>query len=108
MGQAESILGVAEIRERRGITLEQIAESTKISVRFLRAIEAGDFKKLPGGIYNTNYIRQYCRAIDYDESLLLSYYYRSTGLSPNGGEPVEGTVERVSGDFKPASVLGRP
>jgi len=31
-------------------------------VRALKAIEAGDFKKLPGGIYNTSYIRQYAQS----------------------------------------------
>jgi cytoskeletal protein RodZ len=45
-------------------------------VRALEAIERGDFRKLPGGIYNTSYIRQYARAIDYEESILLEFYHR--------------------------------
>src|SRR5205814_6916829 len=57
------ILGVKTWRQRKGITLQAIAASTKLSVRHLEAIEAGDFKRLPGGIYNTSYIRQYARAI---------------------------------------------
>jgi cytoskeletal protein RodZ len=68
------VLGLANIRRNRGISLEQIAAATKIGVRALDAIERGDFSKLPGGIYNTSYIRQYARAIDYDESILLAYY----------------------------------
>lgn len=78
MKDDRSVLGLATIRHNRGITLEQIAESTKISIRSLEAIERGDFRKLPGGIYNTSYIRQYARAIDYDESTLLNFYYRQT------------------------------
>ena len=74
-------LGLETIRRNRGISLAQIAESTKISVRSLEAIERGDFGKLPGGIYNTSYIRQYARAIDYDESTILSYYHRAMGAS---------------------------
>ena len=74
-----SVLGLATIRRNRGISLEQIAESTKISVRSLSAIEQGEFQKLPGGIYNTSYIRQYARAIDYDESTLLAFYHQQTG-----------------------------
>ena len=77
MQEENSVLGLATIRRNRGISLEQIAESTKISVRSLQAIEQGDFRKLPGGIYNTSYIRQYARAIDYDESTLLAFYHRS-------------------------------
>jgi|SRR5215831_8611475 len=78
MKDEKSVLGLATIRRNRGISLEQIAASTKISVRALEAIERGEFRKLPGGIYNTSYIRQYARAIDYDESAILAVYYRET------------------------------
>jgi cytoskeletal protein RodZ len=73
-----SILGLATIRQNRGISLEQIAAHTKISMRSLKAIECGEFTKLPGGIYNTSYIRQYAQAIDFDESELLAYYHSQT------------------------------
>src|SRR6266581_2084555 len=76
MIEENSVLGLTTIRQNRGITLEQIADSTKISVRSLEAIERGDFAKLPGGIYNTSYIKQYARAIDYDETALLAAYQR--------------------------------
>jgi cytoskeletal protein RodZ len=73
----DGILGVRNWRQQKGISLETIAASTKLSVRQLEAIEAGEFSRLPGGIYNTNYIRQYARAIDFDESDLLAFYRRS-------------------------------
>ncbi len=69
------IFGLVNWRQRKGISLESIAENTKLSVRHLKAIESGDFCKLPGGIYNTNYIKQYARAIEFDESRLLGFYY---------------------------------
>jgi cytoskeletal protein RodZ len=69
------ILGLREWRQRKGISLDAIAASTKLSVRHLDAIESGDFRKLPGGIYNTSYIRQYARAIDFDEAEILAYYH---------------------------------
>src|ERR1043165_1599167 len=72
-------LGLSSRREKKAISLEQIAQSTKIALRSLRAIEAGDFKKLPGGIYNTSYIRQYARAIDVDEAEILAAYYSVMG-----------------------------
>jgi cytoskeletal protein RodZ len=68
------ILGVKAWRRQKGISLETIAASTKLSVRQLEAIESGEFSRLPGGIYNTNYIRQYARAIDFDETDLLAFY----------------------------------
>jgi cytoskeletal protein RodZ len=71
------ILGLRAWRQRKGISLDAIAASTKLSVRHLDAIESGDFRKLPGGIYNTNYIKQYARALGFDEAALLAYYYSS-------------------------------
>lgn len=68
------ILGVRAWRTRKGISLGAIAASTKLSIRQLEAIECGDFSRLPGGIYNTSYIRQYARAIEFDESDLLAFY----------------------------------
>jgi cytoskeletal protein RodZ len=98
--EAETILGLKSIRRNRGITLEQIADSTKISVRSLEAIERGDFRKLPGGIYNTSYIRQYARAIDYDEAVLLAFYHRQMAPAANSasadGKPAVGSLRTVS------------
>jgi len=68
------ILGVRAWRRQKGIRLAAIAASTKLGVRQLEAIEAGDFGKLPGGIYSTSYIRQYARAIEFDEEDLLAFY----------------------------------
>ena len=65
---------LAAIRKRRGVSLQQIARSTKISVSQLQAIENGQIHKLPGAVYTRNYIRQYARAIDYDEQDLLDHY----------------------------------
>lgn len=97
------------VRRKKGVSLQDISETTKIGVNYLRAIEDGEFAKLPGGIYSTSYIRQYARAIDYNESELLEHYYRATGLrpqattaegDPNGGgdgsfTPMPGRVSRV-------------
>ena len=71
------ILDLKDWRQSKGITLDSIAASTKLSVRQLRAIETGAFRELPGGIYTTSYIRQYARAIDFDESRLLAFYHKS-------------------------------
>jgi cytoskeletal protein RodZ len=79
MTEQSSVLGLATIRKNRGVTLEQIASDTKIGIRLLEAIERGDFRKLPGGIYDTSYIRQYARAIDYDETAILELYMRERG-----------------------------
>lgn len=64
---------LAELREASGVTLDQIEHSTKIGKHFLRAIEEGRFKDLPGGILTRSYIRQYASAIGCSaESILQS------------------------------------
>ncbi len=77
---------LAIVRQKSGVSLAEIAEDTKIAVSYLRAIEAGVFDKLPGGIYTVSYIRQYARAIDYDEDELVRHYYRVTGVKPPSQE----------------------
>lgn len=102
MKEENSVLGLATIRRNRGISLEQIAESTKISVRSLEAIERGEFRKLPGGIYNTSYIRQYARAIDYDETAILAFYHRE--MSGKEAQPVRKAESKdIFRPFRPAS-----
>ena len=99
----DSVLGLATIRQNRGISLAQIAQSTKISVRSLEAIERGEFNKLPGGIYNTSYIRQYARAIDYDESAILSYYHQTMRMPPESS--TKETGRNFPGSYHPLSSL---
>lgn len=101
MKEDTTILGLATIRRNRGISLEQIAASTKISIRSLDAIERGDFRKLPGGIYNTSYIRQYARAIDYDESTLLDFYNRQ--MASERKTPSSSTGKGGFPNFRPVS-----
>ena len=67
-------LSLASVRERIGITLEEVAQSTRIAPHYLCAIETEEFTKLPAGVYATSYIRQYARAIGYSETALLDHY----------------------------------
>jgi cytoskeletal protein RodZ len=72
---------LAVLRHQKGISLHQITEATKISIRYLEAIECGQFGKLPGGVYNVSYIRQYARAIEVSEQALLDCYLQSASIS---------------------------
>ena len=53
-------------RERRGISLRQIAASTKISVAALEALERNDISKLPGGIFSRAFVRSYAVEVGLD------------------------------------------
>ena len=65
-----------QFREGHGVTLDQIAERTKISTRFLLAIESADYEKLPGGVFAINYLRQYAAVAGCNEVALLRDYRR--------------------------------
>jgi cytoskeleton protein RodZ len=107
MTEDKGVLGLSTIRRNRGISLEQIAASTKISKRSLEAIEQGEFAKLPGGIYNTSYIKQYARAIDYDESALLAAYEREMSRTASATPRDSSNRKDTYGGFRPASgILG--
>ncbi len=101
MQEEKSFLGLATIRSNRGISLKQIAESTKISVRSLEAIERGEFRNLPGGIYSTSYIRQYAQAIDYDEAAILAAYHLEMASEANSRTVAKSHV----GGLRPLSSL---
>jgi cytoskeleton protein RodZ len=54
-------------RELRAISLDEIAKSTKIGTRLLQALEAEEFDKLPGGIFNKGFVRAYAKYLGLDE-----------------------------------------
>ncbi len=68
-------------REMRGITLEEIADSTKIGTRSLRALEEEDFDKLPGGIFNKGFVRAYARYLGIDEEQAVADFLAAAGES---------------------------
>jgi|SRR5947209_4703027 len=64
-------------REARGISLRHISDQTRISIRYLEAIEADDYKRLPGGIFNRSFIKAYAKQIGFDEKEALDGYLRT-------------------------------
>jgi cytoskeletal protein RodZ len=64
-------------RETRGIALRDISEQTRISMRYLEAIESDDYRRLPGGIFNRSFIRAYAKFVGYDEDQAIDDYSRT-------------------------------
>src|SRR6266446_6451905 len=73
-------------RETRGIALRDISEQTRISMRYLEAIETDDYRRLPGGIFNRSFIRAYAKFIGYDQDQAIDDYGRTLR---ERGEPDE-------------------
>ncbi|MGH9729538.1 MAG: helix-turn-helix domain-containing protein [Candidatus Acidiferrales bacterium] len=69
-------------REMRGVSLEEISAATRISVRFLEALENEQWERLPGGIFNRGFIRSIARFLGLDEENLVAEYAMETHERP--------------------------
>ncbi len=63
-----------EAREERQVTLDDIAEGTRIARRYLDALERGDLEALPGGPFDKGYIRSYTECLGIDPQPFLDAY----------------------------------
>lgn len=61
-------------REMRGVSLDEISAATRISTRFLEAIEKDQWDQLPGGVFNRGFIRSIARFLGLDEDSLVAEY----------------------------------
>jgi cytoskeletal protein RodZ len=64
-------------REQRGLSLRDIANTTKISTAALIAIERNDFARLPGGVFTRAYLRVYATEVGLDADELTRAYRAS-------------------------------
>lgn len=63
-------------RERRGISLEELAVATKVSVELWEAMERNDFSRWPSGIFARAFVRDYARAIGLDSDAVVNEFCR--------------------------------
>jgi cytoskeletal protein RodZ len=87
-GGGESSLGarLGQAREARGISLRELSDQTRIARRYLEAIEADDYKELPGGIFNRSFIKAYAKAVGFNEAEAVNAYTevaRAAGEAPD-------------------------
>jgi cytoskeletal protein RodZ len=78
-------------REARGITLRHISDQTRISMRYLEAIESNDYKRLPGGIFNRSFIKAYAKLIGFDEEKAMEGYLRTAREQGDAADEVATT-----------------
>jgi len=65
-----------EARERKGVSLREIASATKISVRALEALERNDISHLPGGIFSRSFVRAYAAETGLDPDTTVDDFVR--------------------------------
>ena len=91
-----------DARERRGLTLRDVAATTKIATRALDAIERNDFAHLPGGIFRRAYVHAFATAVGLDADQVTRQY--RAGFEPEAdvddlGSPVPLSDRSVVGPW---------
>ncbi len=87
-------------RELRGISLREIADSTRISLRYLQAIEEDNLDLVPGAFFIRAILRTYAKCIGIDEHQVLNKYQEMLSFA-------ERHQEKESGDKTPPRELPR-
>src|SRR5260370_42507817 len=83
-----------DARERRGVTLRQIANATKISVSVLEALERNDISHLPGGIFGRAFVRSYAVEVGLDpEAIIQDFITQFPHDSVTQGHPTSEQTE---------------
>ncbi len=78
---------LAAARERKGVDLIRAERDTKIRVRYLSALERGDYRDLPGAVYTKGFLRNYAIYLELDPEDVLRQWRRERG-DQVGPEPV--------------------
>ena len=95
-------------RELREVSAEELVKATRISQRFLEALENEDWEKLPGGVFGRGFVRTIARYLGLDEENLLAEYDAARGdAAPSGisGKQEEG-IPRPSKWIAIAAAVG--
>jgi cytoskeletal protein RodZ len=83
-----------EARERKGISLRDIANATKISTSALDALERNDISRLPGGIFSRAFVRSYAIEVGLDaEETIKEFIAQFPHDSVTAGHPTSAHVE---------------
>lgn len=89
-------------RELRGVTLEEVAAATRISPRFLEALENEQWDRLPGGAFNRGFIRSVARYLGLDEENMVAEYALETKGLHEGSASMD--VQGMPRDWRPVII----
>ena len=67
------------VRETKGLTIDEVASKTRIRADFLKALEEGNFAKLPDQVFAKGFVRTYARSLGLDEEDAMHRFVQSAG-----------------------------
>ncbi|MGH9573303.1 MAG: helix-turn-helix domain-containing protein [Candidatus Acidiferrales bacterium] len=88
-------------REMRGVTIEEVAAATRISPRFLEALENEQWDRLPGGAFNRGFIRSVARYLGLDEESMVAEYALETKGMNQSAAAIESSTQGMPRDLRP-------
>lgn len=94
-------------RERRGVSLRQIAASTKISVAVLEALERNDISKLPGGIFSRAFVRSYAIEVGLDPDATVHEFLERFQAEPAASTDVPAAIPDEESSFESQQRMAR-
>jgi cytoskeletal protein RodZ len=95
-------------RELRQISLREIAEATKINLRYLDALERDDFRHLPGGVFNKGFVRAYAQFIGIDpDMMVMAYLDEENRQASRAARSGEGPTQPAETEAPPRPPVGR-
>jgi cytoskeleton protein RodZ len=80
-------------REMREVSMDELTKATRISVRFIEALENENWERLPGGVFGHGFVRTIARYLGLDEEALLGEY--DLARSEKASHPVAKPEERI-------------
>jgi cytoskeleton protein RodZ len=83
-------------RERRGISLEKMCAETKLNPRYLDALEQGDFKALPRGVFRRGVVRAYLSAVGLAEQVWMPRFESSYASDAGGKDDSQSSEDWVT------------
>ena len=76
-----------QAREKKGLSLEQIASQTRIQEYHLQALESEDFANLPAKVFAKGFVRSYAKALGLDEEEALQCFLETSGTFYDQSQP---------------------
>jgi cytoskeletal protein RodZ len=68
-----------QVRETKGLTVDEVASKTRIRSDFVKALEDGNFAKLPDQVFARGFVRSYARSLGLDEEDAIHRFIQSAG-----------------------------
>ena len=61
-------------REEMGLSIEEVAQNTKIRAKYIQALEQGNIDEIPGKVYALGFLKSYCELLQLDYKELQEYF----------------------------------